>query len=191
MLSFKDSQTKKNILIAFVGESQARNRYSFFSKQAKKEGFEQIAYIFEETANQEKEHAKRLLKLLDGGKIELTTTISADTISSTLDNLNKSADCEYYEQAEMYPNFAKIAYEESLEKIADIFLCIAIAERFHEKRFRNLASNISTNKIFSRINKVTWRCRNCGFLHDGTTTLDQCPACLHPKAYFELLGENY
>ena len=191
MANLKGTQTEKNILTAFSGESQARNRYTYFASKAKKEGYVQISPIFEETANQEKEHAKRLFKLLEGGEVEITGAFPAGVIGSTLENLKESAAGENYEHTEMYPGFAKIAREEGFEAIAMIFESIAVAEKQHEKRYNDLAANIEADRVFKRDQTVTWRCRNCGYLHDGTEPLDSCPACAHPMAHFELLGENY
>ncbi len=191
MTDLKGSQTEKNILTAFSGESQARNRYTYFTSQAKKEGYVQIAAVFEETANQEKEHAKRLFKLLEGGEVEITGAFPAGVIGTTLENLKASAQGENYEHTEMYPGFANIAREEGFTAIAVIFEAIAVAEKQHEKRYNDLAANIEADRVFQRAEKVVWRCRNCGFLHEGTEAPDMCPACAHPQAHFEMLGENY
>jgi len=187
----KGSQTEKNLLMAFAGESQARNRYTYFAGQAKKEGLIQISEIFSETANQEKEHAKRFFGFLEGGDLEVTAEFPAGIIGTTLENLKAAAAGEHYEQTEMYPGFAKIAREEGLDAIAMVFESIAVAEKQHEKRYLDLASNIESDRVFRRDAKVTWRCRNCGYLHEGEGAPEQCPACAHPQAYFELLGENY
>jgi len=191
MAEVKGSQTEKNLLTAFAGESQARNRYSYFASQAKKEGYVQMSSIFEETANQEKEHAKRLFKLLEGGEVEITGSFPAGVIGSTLDNLKGAAAGENYEHTEMYPGFAKTAREEGLDNIADVFGAIAVAEKQHEKRYNALIANINAGRVFKRDTEVVWRCRNCGYLHTGQEALDECPACAHPQAHFELLGENY
>ena len=191
MANLKGSQTEKNILTAFAGESQARNRYTYFASKAKKEGYVQIAAIFEETANQEKEHAKRLFKLLEGGEVEITGAFPAGVIGITLENLKESAGGEHYEHTIMYPGFAKVAREEGFDSIAVIFEAIAVAEKQHEKRYNDLAANIEEGKVFKKDEKVVWRCRNCGYLHEGTEAIDVCPACAHPKAHFELLGENW
>ncbi len=191
MENVKGSQTEKNLLGAFAGESQARNRYTYFASQAKKEGFIQISEIFSETANQEKEHAKRLFEFLEGGDLEITAEFPAGIIGTTLENLKAAAAGEHYEQTEMYPGFAKIAREEELDAIAIVFESIAVAEKQHEKRYLDLAFNIESDRVFRRDEKVTWRCRNCGYLHEGEGAPDQCPACAHPQAHFELLGENY
>lgn len=191
MTDLKGSLTEKNLLTAFGGESQARNRYSYFASQAKKDGFVQIQSIFEETANQEKEHAKRLFKFLEGGEVEIKAGFPAGVIGSTQDNLKASAAGEHYEHTEMYPGFAKTAREEGFEAIASVFEAIAVAEKQHEKRYLDLAANIEAGRVFKRDTEVVWRCRNCGYLHTGTEAPETCPACAHPKAHFELLGENY
>lgn len=191
MGNLKGIQTEKNLLTAFAGESQARNRYTYFASQAKKEGFVQISEIFTETANQEKEHAKRLFKFLEGGEVEIVGAFPAGTISSTLDNLKEAAAGENYEYTDMYPGFAKTAEEEGLSEIAEVFTAIAVAEKQHEKRYLALAANIETGRVFKREESVVWRCRNCGYLHEGTEAPGVCPACAHAQAHFELLGENW
>ena len=185
------SQTEKNLLKAFAGESQARNRYTYFASKAKKEGFVQISSIFEETANQEKEHAKRLFKLLEGGEVEITGAFPAGVIGSTIDNLKEAAGGENYEWTTMYPGFATVAREEGLDHVAYIFEAIAVAERQHEKRYLDLKTNIEAGRVFNREQSVTWHCRNCGYLHEGITPPEMCPACAHPQAHFEILGENW
>ena len=191
MAALKGTQTEKNILTAFAGESQARNRYTYFASQAKKDGFVQISAIFEETANQEKEHAKRLFKLLEGGEAQVAASFPAGVIGTTLENLYEAAAGENYEHTTMYPEFAQKAEEEDFNEIAEIFMAIAVAEKQHEKRYKDLAANIETDRVFKRETKVTWRCRNCGYLHEGEEAVDECPACAHSRAHFELLGENY
>lgn len=191
MANLKGSQTEKNILTAFAGESQARNRYTYFSKKAREDGFVQIADIFEETANQEREHAKRLFKLLEGGEVEIVGAFPAGTIGETVDNLKASAAGENYEWTEMYPGFASVARDEGMEAEAMIFEAIAVAEKQHEKRYLELVGNIMADKVFKRENSVVWRCRNCGYLHEGTDAPEMCPACAHPQSHFELLGENW
>ena len=191
MESVKGTKTERNILTAFAGESQARNRYTYFSKQAKKEGFVQIADIFEETANQEKEHAKRLFKLLEGGEVEITGAFPAGVIGTTVENLKEAAGGENYEWTTMYPEFAQVARDEGLDHIAFIFEAIGVAEKQHEKRYVDLAANIEVGKVFKREESVTWRCRNCGYLHEGTEPPEMCPACAHAQAHFEILGENW
>jgi rubrerythrin len=189
--TLKGTQTEKNILTAFAGESQARNRYSYFASQAKKEGYVQIQAIFEETANQEKEHAKRLFKFLEGGDVEIQAAYPAGIIGNTMDNLMASAAGENHEHTEMYPEFAKIARSEGFDEIAAVMEAIAVAEKLHEKRYLALAENIKAGRVFKRDQTVAWRCRNCGYLHEGADAPDECPACAHPQAHFELLGENY
>lgn len=191
MSRLQGTQTEKNILTAFSGESQARNRYTYFASQAKKDGFVQMQAIFEETANQEKEHAKRLFKLLEGGEVEIAATFPAGVIGTTEENLLESAAGELYEHSDMYPGFAKIAREEGFDDIAFIFESIAKAEMFHEKRYRALAANIRNERVFNKYEKVTWRCRNCGYTHEGDEALEKCPACDHPRDHFELLCENF
>jgi rubrerythrin len=191
MGKLKGTKTEKNILTAFSGESQARNRYTYFASQAKKDGYVQMQAIFEETANQEKEHAKRLFKFLEGGEVEISGTFPAGVIGTTLDNLKEAAEGEKYEHTQMYPGFAKTAREEGFNEISDVFMAIAVAEKQHEKRYNDLAANIQANQVFKRKGKVTWRCRNCGYLHEGEQAPDECPACAHQQAHFELLGENY
>ncbi len=191
MGNLKGTQTEKNILTAFAGESQARNRYTYFASQAKKDGYVQISEIFTETANQEKEHAKRLFKLLEGGEVEVAAAFPAGVIGTTLDNLKEAAAGENYEYTDMYPGFAKTAVEEGFEEIAEIFKAIAVAEKQHEKRYLALAANVTNGKVFKKDNPVVWRCQNCGYLHEGDSAPEECPACAHPQAHFELLGENW
>ena len=191
MGSLQGTQTEKNLLTAFAGESQARNRYTFFASQAKKEGYVQMADIFIETANQEKEHAKRLFKFLEGGEVEITGAFPAGVIGTTLENLKASAAGENYEHTEMYPGFAKTAREEGFNDIAAVFEAVAVAEKQHEKRYVDLAANIESGRVFKRDEKTVWRCRNCGYLHEGSEAPESCPACAHAQAHFELLGENY
>jgi rubrerythrin len=191
MADLKGTQTEKNLLTAFSGESQARNRYTYFASQAKKEGYVQISDIFSETANQEKEHAKRLFKLLQGGEVEITGAFPAGTIASTMENLKEAAAGENYEHTEMYPGFAKTATDEGFGDIAVIFTAIAVAEKQHEKRYLELAANIDAGRVFKRDAPVVWRCINCGYLHEGNQAPVVCAACDHPQAHFELLGENW
>ena len=191
MASLKGSQTEKNLLASFAGESQARNRYTYFAGQARKEGFVQISDIFEETASQEKEHAKRFFKFLEGGEIEIVGAFPPGIIGSTLENLNAAADGEQHEHTEMYPGFARIAREEGFEAIAMVWEAVSVAEKQHEKRYRDLAANVQAGTVFKRSQAVVWRCRNCGYLHEGLMAPEMCPACAHPQAHFELLGENW
>jgi rubrerythrin len=191
MTSIKGTQTEKNLLTAFAGESQARNRYTYFASQAKKDGFVQISKIFEETASQEKEHAKRLFKFLEGGDVEISGAFPAGVIGSTVENLKEAAGGENYEWTTMYPEFAVTAREEGFDKIADVFEAIAVAEKQHEKRYNALRSNIKGGTVFKKPGKVVWQCQNCGFIHEGDEATDTCPACAHPQAHFELLNENW
>ncbi len=191
MASLKGTQTEKNLLTAFAGESQARNRYTYFASQAKKEGYVQISDIFTETANQEKEHAKRFFKFLEGGEVEIAAAFPAGVIGTTLENLKAAAAGEHYEHTEMYPAFAKVAREEGFNAIAAVLEAISVAEKQHEKRYDDLAANIEAGKVFLKDETVTWRCRNCGYLHEGEEAPELCPACDHPQAHFELLGENW
>jgi len=190
-MEFKGSKTEKNLLTAFAGESQARNRYTYFASQAKKEDFIQISDIFEETANQEKEHAKRLFKFLEGGAVEIKASFPAGVIGKTTENLKEGAQGEHYEWTEMYPTFATTAHEEGFEEIAKAFESIAVAEKQHERRYLALKANIENGRVFKRSEAVTWRCRNCGYIHTGREAPNECPACAHPQAHFELLGENW
>ena len=191
MASLKGTQTEKNILTAFAGESQARNRYTMFASAAKKEGYVQISNIFAETADQEKEHAERLFKLLEGGEVEITGSFPAGVVGSTLENLKAAAAGENYEHTRMYPEFAKAAREEGFGVIAVVFESIAVAEKQHEKRYNDLAANIEAGRVFKRDGVVIWRCINCGYLHEGTEAPQTCPACAHPRSWYELLGENW
>lgn len=191
-MNLKGSQTEKNLMCAFAGESQARNRYTYYAGAAKKEGFVQIADIFEETANQEKEHAKRLFKLMEGGTIEIpASTFPAGPVGTTYDNLLAAAAGEEHEWTDMYPSFAKIAKEEGFVLISSVFTAIAVAEKQHDKRYRKFAANIKAGRVFEREEKMVWRCRNCGYLHVGTKAPVKCNACDHPQEHFELLGENW
>ena len=191
MKSLKGTKTEKNLLTAFAGESQARNRYTYFASQAKKEGYEQISGIFAETADNEKEHAKRLFKFLEGGEAEVAAAFPAGIIGKTVDNLKASAAGENYEHTTMYPEFAKIADEEGFDDIAAVFRAIAVAEKQHEKRYLALRDNILNNRVFKRDKPIKWRCRNCGYIHEGTEPPEKCPACAHPRAHFALLAENW
>jgi rubrerythrin len=191
MKSPKGTQTEKNLLTAFAGESQARNRYSFFGSQAKKEGYEQISAIFLETADNEKEHAKRLFKFLKGGQVEIKASFPAGIIGKTEANLQEAAGGENYEYTVMYPEFAKVADKEGFSEIAQVFRSIANVEKQHEKRYLGLTNNLKNNMVFKRDQVIKWKCRNCGYIHQGKEAPEQCPACAHPKAYFELLGENW
>jgi rubrerythrin len=191
MGKLKGTQTEKNILTAFAGESQARNRYTYFASQAKKEGYVQIADIFTETADQEKEHAKRLFKFLEGGEVLINAAFPAGSSGTTLANLREAAAGENHEHTAMYPGFAKAAQADGFNDIAAVFRAIAIAEKQHEKRYLALAANIEAGRVFKRDAPVVWRCRNCGYLHEGSEAPTLCAACAHPQAHFELLGENW
>jgi rubrerythrin len=192
MASIKGTQTEKLVLTAFTGESAARNRYTFWAAQAKKDGFVQIEAIFEETANQEKEHAKRLFKFLEGGEVPFEITLPAGVIGKTEENLIHAAEGEEYEWQHMYPDFAAVARKEGFGEIAKTMEAIAVAEKFHGERYRQLAANIRKGIVFQREDPNTiWRCRNCGYLHVGAEAPDTCPACAHPKAHFELRGINW
>ena len=191
MKSLKGTETEKNLLTAFAGESQARNRYSYFASQAKKEGYEQISAIFLDTADNEKEHAKVLFKLLEGGEVEISARFPAGVIANTVANLKEAADGERFEHSKMYPSFAETAKKEGFDEIADTFLNIAAAEKGHEKRYLALKKNLDEGTVFKRSGKVVWRCRNCGYLHEGDEAPAECPACKHEQAYFEVFGEVY
>lgn len=191
MKSIKGSKTETNLMAAFAGESQARNKYTYFASKAKEEGFIQISLIFEETANQEKEHAKRLFKFMEGGTATITGTFPSGVIGTTRQNLDEAAGGENYEWKEMYPSFARIAREEGFDAIATVFDAIAVAEKQHAKRYEALAANIDADKVFKRESKVVWRCINCGYLYEGESAPRICPACAHPQSYFEVLGENW
>jgi len=189
--SIKGTRTEQNLLKSFAGESQARNRYEFFVKVAKKEGYEQIAAIFQETANQEKEHAKRFFKFLEGGMMEITATYPAGVIGTTAENLKAAAEGENEEWTELYPQFAEIAKEEGFTEIAVAYKMIAKVEAEHERRFLKLLQNISEDKVFMKDGKVWWKCLNCGYVYESAKALEMCPACLHPKAYMQVREENY
>ncbi|MCK9423118.1 MAG: rubrerythrin family protein [Bacteroidales bacterium] len=189
--SIKGTQTEKNLLKAFAGESQAKNRYTFFSKQAQKEGFEQIAAFFAETALNEEQHAKIFFRFLEGGAVEITASYPAGIIGTTAENLKAAAEGEHEEWETLYPGFGKIASEEGFPKVATAFKLIATIEEHHEKRYLKLLTNMEKNKVFVREEKVFWVCRKCGYIHYGTKALQICPACHHPLAYFEMVHENY
>ena len=189
--SLKGTLTEQNLLKAFAGESQARNRYTYFASAAKKEGYEQISAIFLETAENEKEHAKKFFKFLEGGEVMISGAFPAGTISATVDNLKAAAAGENYEHTEMYPGFAKTAREEGFEAVAMVFEFISVAEKQHEKLYRELAANVAKDRAFSRSKEMTWRCLSCGYIHIGNQAPDKCPACVKPTGYFELLAENW
>ena len=191
MAELKGSRTETNLMTAFAGESQARNRYSFAAKVAKKEGYVQIAAIFERTAGQERAHAKTLFKLLEGGEVEVTASFPAGTIGTTMENLEAAAAGEEHEYMEMYPEFAATAKEEGFPVIAAVFTAIARAEKQHAKQYRDFIANLKEGKVFKREDTVTWYCSKCGYVHEGTEPPRKCPACAHPQGYFELLAENW
>jgi len=191
MKSLKGTKTEKNLLAAFAGESQARNRYTYFASQAKKEGYEQIAALLLETADNEKEHAKRFFKFLEGGDVEITAMYPAGIIGTTKENLKAAADGENHEHTKLYPEFAAIAKEEGFPEVASAFRSIAVVEKQHEARYRKLLQNVEQGMVFKKEKVVRWKCRNCGYIHEGKTPPAKCPACEHPEAFFELLEENY
>lgn len=191
MQSLKGTRTEKNLLTAFAGESQARNRYNYFASKAKKEGFEQIAAVFADTADNEKEHAKRFFKFLEGGEVSITAAFPAGVIGTTAENLLEAANGENHEHKVLYPEFAKVADEEGFSEIAQVFRAVASVEVQHEKNFRALRENVLTDRVFKKEKVVRWHCRNCGYIHEGAKAPDKCPACAHPQAYFEILAENY
>ncbi len=190
-MSVKGTQTEKNLLKAFAGESQASNRYDYFAKIAKKEGYEQIAEIFIETSDNERQHAKQFFKYLEGGMAEITATYPAGVLSSTADNLLAAADGEQEEWGELYPDFAQVARKEGFEDVAQSFEAIAEAEKAHEERYRKLYDNVKTGRVFSRGEELQWKCGNCGYVHTGLEAPDECPACSHPKAHFRIREANY
>ena len=191
MADLKGSQTERNLIASFAGESQARNRYTYFSSKARKEGFVQIAKIFEETADQEKEHAKRFFSQLQGGDVSIMAPFPAGIVAGTSENLRAAAAGENHEWTEMYPGFAKVAREEGFETAAKIWEAVSVAEKQHEKRYLDLLKNVEAGSVFKKDRKVVWRCLNCGYLHEGMEAPMSCQACAHPQAYFELLGENW
>ncbi len=190
-MTLRGSQTEKNLLTAFAGESQARNRYTYFAGQARKEGLVQIADIFEETANQEKEHAKRFFSFLPGGDLQIVATYPAGRIGTTAENLKAAADGEQLEWTSIYVDFAKTAKEEGFNDVSMVFNFISIAEKYHERRYRALLANVEAGTVFKRTSKVVWRCRNCGYTSEAESAPGACPACAHPQAYFEVMAENW
>ena len=189
--SIRGTKTEKNLLAAFAGEAQARNRYTYFAGAAKKEGYEQIAAIFLETAENEKEHAKVFFKYLEGGEVEITASYPAGVIGDTAANLKAAADGEKHEWSALYAEFERVAREEGFLDVAESFHEIAEVEEFHEARYRKLAANIDDGEVFRKKSPVKWHCRNCGYVHEGAEAPDVCPACRHPKAHYEVLAENY
>ena len=190
-MKLKGTKTEKNLLAAFAGESQARNRYTYFASVAKKEEYEQISAIFLETADNEKEHAKRFFKLLEGGDVEITASYPAGVIGHTLENLKAAADGENLEWTKLYKDFEAIAREEGFKEVADQFKEIREVEEQHEARYRKLWKNIKDGAVFKKDNVAKWKCRNCGYVHEGKHAPEECPACAHPQAYYELMAENY
>jgi rubrerythrin len=191
MATVKGSQTEKNLLKAFAGESQARNRYTYFCSQAKKEGYEQIAWLFADTADNEKEHAKRFFTFLEGGDLEVAATFPTGPVGTTAENLKGAAAGEHLEWGTLYPDFAEVADKEGFPEIAEVFRMIAVAETGHEKRYLALLENIEKGRVFKKDASTKWRCRNCGYIHEGPKAPALCPACAHPQAYYELSAENY
>ena len=191
MPTLKGTQTEKNLLTAFAGESQARNRYSYFASQARKEGFVQISNIFAETAEQEREHAKRFFRQLQGGEVEVRWSFPAGVIGKTDENLKAAAAGEHEEWTKMYPDFARTAREEDFEVVAKLFEAVIVAEKQHEKRYLDLLRNVEMDQVFKKEKPVVWRCINCGYLHEGLEAPAACPACAHPQAHFEVLAENW
>lgn len=190
-MDFKGSKTEKNLLAAFAGESQARTRYTFFASAARKEGYEQIAAIFEETADNEKEHAKLFFKHLKGGMVELKATYPAGVIASTAENLKEAAEGEKMEWGTIYPNFAEVAEQEGFSEAAQTFRMVAKVEAYHERRYRKLLENVKQGKVFKKDKPIKWKCRNCGHVFEGSEAPEKCPVCSHPRSYFEVWHENY
>jgi len=191
MKELQGTGTEKNLLAAFAGESQARNRYTYYASVARKEGYQHIAAVFLETADHEKEHARRLFKFLEGGEVEITAAFPAGRIGTTAQNLKAAAEGENHEHTVMYPEFARTAEEEGFSQIAAVFRAIAVAEKYHEQRYRGLLANLESDAIFKRDRVVKWRCRNCGYVHEGREAPASCPACAHPRAFYELYVENW
>jgi rubrerythrin len=189
MKSIKGTRTEKNLLTAFAGESQARNRYTYFASAARNEGFEHIAAIFEETADNEKEHAKRFFKFLEGGEVEIAAAFPAGIIGATKDNLKAAADGEQYEHTKMYPEFAAVAKDEGFVEVAAAFRAVALAEKAHEARYRKLQRDVEQGTVFKKEKVVRWKCRNCGYIHEGKNPPQKCPACEHPESFFEMIEE--
>jgi len=190
-MNVRGTRTEKNLLTAFAGESQARNRYTYAASKARTEGLVQVAQIFEETANQEKEHAKRFFSFLQGGEAQVQATFPAGVVGTTADNLKAAAAGENHEWTDMYPGFAKVAREEGLEAVAKLFEAVSVAEKQHEKRYRGLLANVEKGTVFKKAGPVVWRCINCGYVYEGPQAPGACPACAHPQAFFELLAENW
>ncbi|BBO74598.1 rubrerythrin [Desulfosarcina widdelii] len=191
MGKFRDSQTARNLMFSFAGESQARNRYTYFARRALEEGYVQIASIFEETAGHECEHALRFFKFFNGGEMNVTGSFPSGVVRGTYENLLAAAEGERFEHSQLYPGFAKTARDEGFERASDTWEAIIVSERQHEKRYRDLAENLQAGRVFVRETKKVWRCRNCGYLNTGANAPEKCPACVMPQRYFELLGENW
>jgi len=191
MASIKGTQTEQNLLKAFAGESQARNRYTYFVDVAQKEGLEQIAALFSETADNEREHAKRFFSFLEGGMVNITASYPAGVVSTTLDNLKAAADGEHEEWSDLYPAFAEIAKKEGFNDVAMAFTQIAKVEKAHEARYRALWTNLNAGKVFQKDDIVIWKCRNCGYIHEGKAAPNKCPACTYPQSYFEIKESTY
>ncbi len=190
-MDFVGSQTEKNLLAAFAGESQARNKYTFFASVARKEGYEQIAAIFEETAANEKEHAELFFKHLKGGMVEIKASYPAGVIASTADNLKAAAEGEKFEWGTLYPNFGEVAEKEGFNDVATTFRMVAKVEAYHERRYNKLLESVQQGKVFKKDAPIKWKCRNCGYVFEGPMAPEKCPVCAHPKAYFEVWTENY
>jgi len=190
-MELKGSQTERNLLAAFAGESQARTRYTFFASVAKKEGYEQIAAIFQETADNEKEHAELFFKLLKGGMVEITASYPAGVIGTTAENLRDAAEGEKLEWGTLYPNFAQVAEEEGFKEVARTFQMVAKVEKYHERRYRKLLANVEQGKVFQKAAPIQWKCRNCGYVYEGKKAPERCPVCDHTRSYFEVWFENY
>ncbi len=190
-MELKGSRTEKNLLASFAGESQARNRYTFFASKAKKEGYEQISAIFTETADNEKEHAELFFKLLKGGMVEITAAYPAGVIGTTAVNLKEAADGEKLEWGTLYPNFAEVADEEGFKEVANTFRMVAKVEQQHERRYLKLLANVKQGKVFKKDKPIKWKCRNCGHVYEGSEAPERCPVCDHARSYFEVWCENY
>ena len=190
-MEFKGSQTEKNLLAAFAGESQARTRYTFFASEAKKEGFEQISAIFQETSDNEKEHAQLFFEQLKGGAVEIKASYPAGIVGSTALNLKAAAEGEKFEWGTLYPGFADVAEKESFKEPARVFRQVAKVEAYHERRYLKLLANVEQGKVFKKDASIKWKCRNCGYVFEGTEAPEKCPVCQHPKSYYEVWCENY
>lgn len=191
MPKFRDSQTARNLMLSFAGESQARNRYTYFARRAFDDGLIQIADIFDETANQECEHALRFFKFFNGGELEITGSFPCGVIKGTYDNLVAAAEGERFEHSQLYPGFARVARDEGFDRAADTWDAISVSEKQHEKRYRDLAANLMAGRTFTRDTQTQWRCRNCGYLHSAAQAPAKCPACVMPQGFFEILAENW